>query len=117
MEKLKPPVEKNEYIDVAFEDLTHDGAGVAKVNGFPVFVQNALPGESGQVKVIKVKKGYGLCKLIKQHTISEQRFEAACPGYKQCAACQLQHGSYEGQLQFKQKQVKDVMGRIGHLPV
>jgi len=58
MEKLKPPVEKNEYIDVAFEDLTHDGAGVAKVNGFPVFVQNALPGESGQVKVIKVKKGY-----------------------------------------------------------
>ncbi len=116
MEKLKPPVEKNEYIDVAFEDLTHDGAGVAKVNGFPVFVQNALPGESGQVKVIKVKKGYAFGKLIKHHTISEQRVEAPCPVYKQCGGCQLQHVSYEGQLQFKQKQVKDVMARIGHLP-
>lgn len=63
MEKLKPPVEKNEYIDVAFEDLTHDGAGVAKVNGFPIFVQNALPGESGQVKVIKVKKAMRLASL------------------------------------------------------
>lgn len=116
MEKLKPPVEKNEYIDVAFEDLTHDGAGVAKVNGFPIFVQNALPGESGQVKVIKVKKGYAFGKLIKHHTISEQRVEAPCPVYKQCGGCQLQHVSYEGQLQFKQKQVKDVMARIGHLP-
>ncbi|MBY0064493.1 MULTISPECIES: 23S rRNA (uracil(1939)-C(5))-methyltransferase RlmD [Priestia] len=116
MEKLKPPVEKNEYIDVAFEDLTHDGAGVAKVNGFPIFVQNALPGESGQVKIIKVKKGYAFGKLIKHHTISEQRVEAPCPVYKQCGGCQLQHVSYEGQLQFKQKQVKDVMARIGHLP-
>ncbi|MED4392391.1 23S rRNA (uracil(1939)-C(5))-methyltransferase RlmD [Priestia aryabhattai] len=116
MEKLKPPVEKNEYIDVAFEDLTHDGAGVAKVNGFPIFVQNALPGESGQVKVIKVKKGYAFGKLIKHHRISEQRVEAPCPVYKQCGGCQLQHVSYEGQLQFKQKQVKDVMARIGHLP-
>ncbi|MGC9934207.1 23S rRNA (uracil(1939)-C(5))-methyltransferase RlmD [Priestia aryabhattai] len=116
MEKLKPPVEKNEYIDVAFEDLTHDGAGVAKVDGFPIFVQNALPGESGQVKVIKVKKGYAFGKLIKHHTISEQRVEAPCPVYKQCGGCQLQHVSYEGQLQFKQKQVKDVMARIGHLP-
>ncbi|MGF9892914.1 23S rRNA (uracil(1939)-C(5))-methyltransferase RlmD [Priestia megaterium] len=116
MEKLKPPVEKNEYIDVAFEDLTHDGAGVAKVNGFPIFVQNALPGESGQVKVIKVKKGYAFGKLIKHHTISEQRVEAPCPVYKQCGGCQLQHVSYEGQLQFKQKQVKDVMARIGYLP-
>ena len=92
------------------------GAGVAKVNGFPVFVQNALPGESGQVKVIKVKKGYAFGKLIKHHTISEQRVEAPCPVYKQCGGCQLQHVSYEGQLQFKQKQVKDVMARIGHLP-
>lgn len=41
--KMKPPVEKNEYYDVTFEDLTHEGAGVAKVQGFPIFVPNALP--------------------------------------------------------------------------
>ena len=41
--KMKPPIEKNEYYDVTFEDLTHEGAGVAKVQGFPIFVPNALP--------------------------------------------------------------------------
>lgn len=116
MEKLTPPVEKNDYIDVTFEDLTHDGSGVAKVNGFPIFVQNALPGESGQVKVIKVKKGYAFGKLMNHSMVSEARVEPPCPVYKQCGGCQLQHVSYEGQLSFKQKQVQGVMERIGHLP-
>ena len=51
------PVQKNEYIDVFFEDLTHDGAGVAKVEGDPLFVPNGLPGEKATIKVIKVNKG------------------------------------------------------------
>ena len=42
------PVSKNDYIDVVFEDLTHDGAGVAKVDGYPLFVPNGLPGEKAQ---------------------------------------------------------------------
>ncbi len=54
--KMTPPVEKNEFIDVVFEDLTHDGAGVAKVKGYPIFVKNGLPGEEAQIKIIKVKK-------------------------------------------------------------
>ncbi|BBP87668.1 hypothetical protein BsIDN1_12860 [Bacillus safensis] len=54
--KMKPPVEKNEYYNVTFEDLTHEGAGVAKIEGFPVFVPNALPDEQGQIKVTRVKK-------------------------------------------------------------
>ena len=58
------PVRKNDYIDVVFEDLTHDGAGVAKVDGYPLFVPNGLPGEKAQVKVIKVNKGYGFGRLI-----------------------------------------------------
>lgn len=53
---MEAPVKKNDYYDVLFEDLTHDGAGVAKINGFPLFVPNALPGEKGTVKVVKVKK-------------------------------------------------------------
>ncbi len=54
--KMTPPVEKNEFIDVVFEDLTHDGAGVAKVKGYPIFVKNGLPDEEAQIKIIKVKK-------------------------------------------------------------
>lgn len=54
--KQTAPVQKNEYYDVVFEDLTHEGAGVAKVDGFPVFVPNALPDEKAKIKVTRVKK-------------------------------------------------------------
>ncbi|MFT4401931.1 23S rRNA (uracil(1939)-C(5))-methyltransferase RlmD [Bacillus sp. SW14] len=113
--KMKPPVEKNEYYDVTFEDLTHEGAGVAKVEGFPIFVPNALPEEKAQIKVTRVKKGFAFGRLIEMKEESPHRTDAPCPIYKQCGGCQLQHMTYEGQLLFKQKQVKDVLERIGKL--
>ncbi|MFB9757511.1 23S rRNA (uracil(1939)-C(5))-methyltransferase RlmD [Ectobacillus funiculus] len=113
--KMAPPVEKNEYIDAVFEDVTHDGAGVAKVNGYPIFVPYGLPGEEAKVKVIKVKKNYAFGRLVELYKESPYRQEAPCPVYKQCGGCQLQHVSYGGQLQIKEKQVRDVMARIGGL--
>ncbi|WP_026582623.1 23S rRNA (uracil(1939)-C(5))-methyltransferase RlmD [Bacillus sp. J33] len=109
------PVQKNDYIDVIFEDLTHEGAGVAKVDGYPLFVPNGLPGEKAKVKVIKVNKGYGFGRLIETYEESPYRVEAPCPIYKECGGCQLQHLSYEGQLLAKEKQVRDVLTRIGKL--
>ena len=109
------PVQKNEYIDVIFEDLTHDGAGVAKVEGYPLFVPNGLPGEKAKIKVIKVNKGYGFGRLMEITEDSPYRVEPECPIYKECGGCQLQHMSYEGQLKAKEKQVSDVLQRIGKL--
>ena len=109
------PVQKNEYIDVIFEDLTHDGAGVAKVEGYPLFVPDGLPGEKAKIKVIKVNKGYGFGRLMEITEASPYRVEPECPIYKECGGCQLQHMSYEGQLKAKEKQVSDVLQRIGKL--
>ncbi|MGS2778653.1 23S rRNA (uracil(1939)-C(5))-methyltransferase RlmD [Robertmurraya sp. GLU-23] len=109
------PVQKNDYIEVIFEDLTHDGAGVAKVEGYPLFVKNALPGERAKIKVIKVNKGYGFGRLEEILEQSPHRVDAPCPIYKECGGCQLQHLSYEGQLLAKEKQVRDVLTRIGKL--
>ncbi|MGD6854997.1 23S rRNA (uracil(1939)-C(5))-methyltransferase RlmD [Bacillus infantis] len=109
------PVQKNDYIDVMFEDLTHDGAGVAKVDGYPLFVPNALPGERAQVKVTKVNKGYGFGRLMEIYEESPHRVNAPCPIYKECGGCQLQHLSYQGQMLAKEKQVRDVLTRIGKL--
>ncbi|WP_102272861.1 23S rRNA (uracil(1939)-C(5))-methyltransferase RlmD [Cytobacillus massiliigabonensis] len=109
------PVQKNDYIDVVFEDLTHEGAGVAKVDGYPLFVPNGLPGEKAKIKVIKANKGYGFGRLIEMYKESPYRVEAACPIYKECGGCQLQHLSYDGQLKAKEKQVRDVLTRIGKL--
>ncbi len=115
MANQTPPVQKNETVRVTFEDMTHDGAGVAKVDGFPLFVPNALPGETGKVKVVKVKKGYGFGKMLDLEEESIYRIEPSCPIYKQCGGCQLQHLSYQGQLNVKKKQVEDVLQRIGGL--
>lgn len=109
------PVQKNEYIDVEFEDLTHEGAGVAKVDGYPIFVPGGLPGEKAQIKVIKANKGYGFGKMVELLERSHFRIELeSCDAHKY-GGCQLQHISYEGQLQYKENQVRQVLTRIGKL--
>jgi 23S rRNA (uracil1939-C5)-methyltransferase len=112
----KTPVQKNDYIDDAyFEDLTHDGNGVTKVDGYPLFVPDALPGEEGRVKVVKPGKGYGFGRLVERTKESPHRQEPPCPIYRECGGCQIQHMTYEGQLLAKEKNVRDVMQRIGKL--
>ncbi|MGP7819448.1 23S rRNA (uracil(1939)-C(5))-methyltransferase RlmD [Niallia sp. 01092] len=109
------PVQKNDIIDIVFEDLTHDGSGVAKVDGYPLFIPNGLPGEKATVKVVKTNKNYGFGRLLELKEKSPYRVEAPCSIYKECGGCQLQHLSYEGQLQIKHKQVQDVLTRIGKI--
>ncbi|AZU60262.1 23S rRNA (uracil(1939)-C(5))-methyltransferase RlmD [Neobacillus mesonae] len=109
------PVTKNDYIDVVFEDLTHDGAGVAKVDGYPLFVANGLPGEKAKVKVIKTGKSYGVGRLIELYEKSPYRVEIPENEIHKYGGCQLEHISYEGQLQYKENQVRQVLTRIGKL--
>lgn len=110
------PVTKNDRLSVYVEDLTHDGAGVAKVDGYPLFIKDALPGETITVHVLKTLKSYGFAKLISIEEKSADRIDAPCPVFEICGGCQLQHLSYEGQLKYKEKVVRDAMARLGKLP-
>lgn len=115
MAKAKAPVKKNEYLTLTFEDLTHQGSGVAKVNGYPLFVPYGLPGEEAVVKVVKANKKFGYGKLIELKRPSEKRVEPPCNVFYKCGGCQLQHMSYDMQLEMKQNQVKNVLSKIAHL--
>ncbi|MCG3419815.1 23S rRNA (uracil(1939)-C(5))-methyltransferase RlmD [Oceanobacillus jordanicus] len=115
MGKQAVPVKKNETITLTFEDLTHEGNGVGKVDGYPLFVPYGLPGEEATVKVVKANKNFGFGKLLEVKQSSDQRVEPPCNVYYQCGGCQLQHMSYDLQLQMKQNQVKSVMRKIAHL--
>lgn len=115
MNDLKP-VTKNERLLVHVEDLTHDGAGVAKVEGYPLFIHGALPGEDVHIHVMKTLKSYGFAKLLQVENASPFRIEAPCPVFDTCGGCQIQHLSYEGQMTFKRKLVRDAITRIGKLP-
>ncbi|WP_174615887.1 23S rRNA (uracil(1939)-C(5))-methyltransferase RlmD [Virgibacillus ihumii] len=113
MSKQTVPVKKNETITLYFEDLTHEGSGVGKINGYPLFVPRALPGEEGTVKVVKVNKNFGFGKLLELTKESPERIEPVCD--IKCSGCGLQHMSYQLQLEMKQNQVKNAMKKIAHL--
>ncbi|CEG25428.1 23S rRNA (uracil(1939)-C(5))-methyltransferase RlmD [Bacillus sp. B-jedd] len=113
--KKQIPVTKNEVIDVRFEDLTHDGSGVAKVDGFPVFVPRTLPGESGKIKIIKTQKNYAIGKLVEIIEKSPYRVDIPREEAHKYGGCQLEHMTYEGQLKYKENQVRQVLARIGKL--
>lgn len=108
--------EKNQLVDVLFEDITHEGAGVCKPEGMPIFVPGGLPGEKAQIKITKMQKTHGFGRLMKVLKPSPNRVEPKCEVYNQCGGCQLQHLSYDGQLEAKQKIVRDAMERIGKIP-
>ena len=115
MSKQKAPVKKNETITLTFEDLTHEGSGVGKVEGYPIFVPHGLPGEEAEVKVIKVNKRFGYGKLLDIKKASPERVTPPCNVFYKCGGCQLQHMSYDMQLTMKRDQVKNVMQKVAHL--
>ncbi|GIP18996.1 23S rRNA (uracil-C(5))-methyltransferase RlmCD [Paenibacillus montaniterrae] len=109
---------KNEVVTASVVGLTHDGNGVARTEqGYTLFVPFALPGEVIEAKVLKSKKQYGYGKMHTLQTASEHRVEPPCPIYEKCGGCQLQHYSYEAQLQWKRQHVIDSLTRIGKLKV
>lgn len=109
------PVSKGDKIELKINGLGSSGEGVGKYEGFTVFVNGALPEELVEVAITLVKKNYAMGKLLNVKEESPFRVTPVCPIYKECGGCQLQHMSYEGQLQVKRQQVQDAITRIGHL--
>ncbi len=104
---------KNDEFIIDIEDLGTDGEGIGKIQGYTLFVKDALTGDKVRVKIMKAKKKYAYAKLLEIIEPSEWRTEPACPVAKQCGGCQLQHCSYEKQLEWKRKKIQDCLNRIG----
>lgn len=108
-------IKKNDNFVVKIEDMTTEGEGIGKVEGFPLFIKDTVVGDEVEIKVIKVKKTYGYGKMMRLIAPSQYRVEPPCPVARQCGGCQLQAMSYEKQLELKQKKVKNNLVRIGGL--
>ena len=68
-------MKKNEFYTVTIEDLTHEGLGVGKVDGFPLFIENSIPGEVVRVKTMKIGKSYGYARVEEWLEVSPNRVE------------------------------------------
>lgn len=108
-------IKKNEIYEMTIEDLGSEGEGIGKVDGFTLFVKDALIGDTIRVKAIKVKKNYGYGRLMEIVKPSPFRTEAKCPSARACGGCQLQHLEYSEQLKFKENKVKNLLERVGGL--
>lgn len=118
-------IQEHEKYKVEFVSMTHDGRGVCKVSGitiddkplenYPIFVEGAIIGEMGIIKITAMKKSYGLGQIIRifSDKKSPNRVIPTCPIFGQCGGCQLMHLSYEGQLSFKKGMVRETLRKIG----
>lgn len=106
-------MQKNDEFILKIEDMGVDGAGIGKADGMTFFVKDAVIGDVVRAKVMKLKKTYGYARLMELLEASPDRVEPKCPYYRQCGGCQIQALSYEKQLEFKERKVRNNLERIG----
>ena len=106
-------IKKNDCFTVSIEDMSEDGSGIGKLDGYIWFIKDAVKGDVVEAKAMKMKKSYGFARLMHVITPSPDRIEPACPVARQCGGCQLQAMSYESQLKFKENKVYNNLRRIG----
>ena len=110
-------MQKNEIVKVKIEDIGVGGEGIGKVDGYTLFIKDAIIGDVVEAKVMKAKKNYGYARLMKVLTPSKDRIEeAVCPMARKCGGCQIQEMKYPAQLAFKEAKVRGNLERIGEVP-
>lgn len=108
-------IKKNDVFELTIEDMSEDGAGIGRLNGYIWFVKDAVIGDHIQASAMKMKKNYGFARLLKIIEPSKSRVAERCPSARRCGGCQLQMLSYEEQLKFKERKVLNHLKRIGGL--
>ena len=104
-------------VTVSIESLSHDGRGVAHVNGKVVFIDEALPGETLEFVYTDSRRDYAEGKVVKLLTRSEQRIDPACPHFGSCGGCSFQHVADAEQIKIKEALLKEQFSRIGKVEI
>jgi 23S rRNA (uracil1939-C5)-methyltransferase len=105
--------QKNQLLTLTIEDISDTGEGIGHADGITVFVKNAVPGDTCEVRILKAKKTYAFGKTERLISPSAGRTEPLCPVAARCGGCQLSFMNYQEQLRLKQKKVQDCITRIG----
>lgn len=110
--KTKDPVTKNQQVEAEVVDITYQGMGVIKIDNFPIFVIDAIPGEVVQVGITKVLKSYAFGRVIKRVKASPNRAENVDKVAITTGIAPLANLKYEAQLTFKQRQVEQLFKKV-----
>src|SRR5438477_4454387 len=107
------PVTRDQELELSVESLAYGGNGVARLNGFVVFVRRGLPGDRVLARVTKVKRNHAEAFAVEVLEPGPQRVEAPCAHYPACGGCRFQDLAYDAQLAQKDAQVRDALQRLG----
>jgi 23S rRNA (uracil1939-C5)-methyltransferase len=112
---MSAPVSKGEELELRIDSLAYGGNGVARLNGFVLFVRRGLPGDTVRARVTKVKGGYAEALVLDVLEAGADRVDAPCLHYPACGGCRFQDLAYTAQVEAKAVQVRDSLERIGGL--
>lgn len=98
---------------VVIEAMSHEGRGIAHINGKTVFVFGALAGEEVKIQIRKSNRKYDEAVTLEVIKASELRIMPKCAAFAVCGGCSLQHMSNDDQVQFKQQSLLDSMQHAG----
>ncbi len=107
------PVEKNKKYNVQVIDFASDGNGIAKLDGFTIFVPLSVPGDELEILIVKVNASHAYGKITEIIKPSKNRVIPQCNAYSKCGGCTFMQSEYTLQLESKKKFVEDAMKRIG----
>ena len=104
-------VEKNKEYIVDIIDNGFQSEGIAKIEGFTIFIPNAIKGEKVKILIVKVLSSHAFGKILDIIETSENRVESDCTTYKRCGGCNLRHIKYEVTLEMKQNAVQSLVDK------
>jgi 23S rRNA (uracil1939-C5)-methyltransferase len=105
-----------ELLEVRIETIAAGGAGLARIDGKPVFIKGGIPGEKLVCRVTKDHRSWAQAELLELLDASQDRVKPRCGVYGICGGCNLQHLNYQAQLAAKTAILKDTFVRIGGCP-
>jgi 23S rRNA (uracil1939-C5)-methyltransferase len=109
---VAPPVARDEELELRIDSLAFGGNGVARLDGFVVFVRRGLPGDVVRARVTKVKRSHAEALAVEVVSPGPRRVEAPCAHYPACGGCRFQDLAYEAQVDAKAAQVEDALRRL-----
>jgi 23S rRNA (uracil1939-C5)-methyltransferase len=110
---VAPPVVKDQELELRIDSLAYGGNGVARLNGFVIFVRRGLPGDTVRARVTKVKRNHAEALMTEVLAPGPERVDAPCAHYPACGGCRFQDLAYDAQARAKSDQVADALRRIG----
>ena len=110
------PIKKGQTLPLRIERLAFGGKGVARVEGYAVFVEGGLPGQEVLATVVKRKRAYAEARIEREIAPAPNQVAPRCEHFGVCGGCALQHLGYEAQLEAKRDHVRDALVRLGGFP-